>query len=772
VDEERPDDELPRGMPTTVFVSDPSAEAERIAQLLRSRGYLVADVPLTMLVARVAVQRPRVLLVDADADGALDALTKMREIPEAEGIDVVFLGKEGGAVGSVEAALAQDGSGFFKRPVDVPTLLKKLEALTGGPSHGPMARPSTPPPSVSSMSLEAPQRRPGSLPPPSMRDVSGASPPPRGSMHIPRVVAPPAALVPSFAPEERRSPSAQVSNELEQLLAEAERRIGGQVTHESIFPTPEEEIEAVLPADVLASLDEPLEGEEIDEPPEIGAHAKGTTSGGSRLSTGAGTGAGTNAGARLTSPKAPATDPPMPKTHGGGGTHAGTTGGRFTDFLTGQVPLRNDSSGSVPQVDSERPRATSNPPMPSFNAPVPSFNAPAPSLGPPVTAMDPPHALPREAPIVTLADRPPPLAPGVTVGLGLGPSAPMPSVLAPGDAARAVAHAIVTRATGALCIESQEGVRRAVFREGDLVTAASGVDSESLLAFLVARGDLPRDDVQGLVGKLPPFGRHAGAALVAHGHLRQDQLWSVLREHAEWILGRMIQQSTGTALIEIEPPGRLRGEPSVFERSTGAEVFVEVVRRVIAPEDALARLGGPASRIADGPAVQLESECALEPSIGERLQNARGMPIQSLLDRSPEPDAASVLYALDLLGVVEMVRAIGEARHPSPPVPAAGPDSLDEDAVRARVRARLQLVEEGDYFALLGVPRSATSYEVRRAFVDLRRAFEPARILTPQIADLNEDVRKIAIVLDEAYDILRDNARRERYRRAIEGPSA
>jgi hypothetical protein len=759
VEDERPDDELPRGMPTTVFVSDPSAEAERVAQLLRSRGYLVADVPLAMLVARVAVQRPRVLLVDADAEGALDALNKMREIPEAEGIDVVFFGNEGGAVGSVEGALAQDGSGFFKRPVDVPTLLKKLEALTGGPSHGPMARPSTPPPSVSSMSLEPPPRRPGSLPPPSMRDVSAASPPPRGSLNSPRFVAPPAALVPSFAPEERRSPSAQVSTELEQLLAEAERRIGGQVTHESVFPTPEEEIEAVLPADVLASLDEPIDGEEIDEPPEIGAHAKGTTSGGSRLSTGAGTGAGTNAGARVTSPKAPATDPPMPKTHGGG-THAGTTGNRFTDFLTGQVPLRSDSpSGAMPQVDSERPRATTGPPHQSLPA---------------VTAMDPPHALPREAPIVTLADRlpPPSQLPAVTVGLGLGPSAPMPSVLAPGDAARAVAHAIVTRATGALCIESQEGVRRAVFREGDLVTAASGVDSESLLAFLVARGDLPRDDVQGLVGKLPPFGRHAGAALVAHGHLRQDQLWSVLREHAEWILGRMIQQSTGTALIEVEPPGRLRGEPSVFERSTGAEVFVEVVRRVIAPEDALARLGGPTSRIADGPAVQLESECSLEPSIGERIQNARGLPIQSLLDRSPEPDVASVLYALDLLGVVEMVRAIGEARYPSPPASAAGPDSLDEDAVRARVRARLQLVEEGDYFALLGVPRTATSYEVRRAFVDLRRAFEPARILTPQIADLNEDVRKIANVLDEAYDILRDNARRERYRRAIEGPSA
>jgi hypothetical protein len=349
----------------------------------------------------------------------------------------------------------------------------------------------------------------------------------------------------------------------------------------------------------------------------------------------------------------------------------------------------------------------------------------------------------------------------------------MPSVLAPGDSGRALAHAIVNRATGALCIELHDGVRRAVFREGDLVTAASGVDAESLLAFLVARGDLPRDEVQHLMAKLPPFGRHAAAALVAHGHLRQDQLLGVLREHAEWILGRMLQISGGTAVMEAEPPGRLRGEPSVFGGSTGAEIFVEIVRRVVAPEDAIARLGGRASRIGDGPSAQLLEECALDPGIVERLHAARGSSIDALLARSPEPDVASVLYALELLGVCEIHHASPEG---AALAAASGADrsvdALDEDAVRARIRARLQLVEEGDYFALLGVSRDATSYEVRRAFLELRRAFEPSRILTPQIADLSQDVRKIASVLDEAYEILRDTARRERYRRAIDAARA
>jgi curved DNA-binding protein CbpA len=101
-------------------------------------------------------------------------------------------------------------------------------------------------------------------------------------------------------------------------------------------------------------------------------------------------------------------------------------------------------------------------------------------------------------------------------------------------------------------------------------------------------------------------------------------------------------------------------------------------------------------------------------------------------------------------------------------VSAAQVAAIDADAIRETVRARLQIVEDGDYFALLGVARDATGYEVRRAFLELRRAFEPTRILTPEVADLAPDVRKITDVLEEAYEILKDAARRERYRQAIE----
>ena len=732
-DLERPDG-VARSAPVTVFVSDPSAEAEHIAQALRGAGYVVVDVPLSMLVARVAVQRPRVILIDADADGAIESIARVHELSDEGDIDVLFVGKGGETVAGMDDALAREGSGFFARPVDVAALLRKIEVLTGGP---PRAEPrhTTPPPSLPSSRAPAGSSAPHSLPPPSMRSpeirpLSRNTPAPRGSVPTLGSGSSPMELQPTSL---RRPTTLQapLSGELEALLIEAEQRVGGQLGHESMLPSPEEEIEAVLPADVLDSLDEPIDDDEDDAVPDpgLGAIHRGNTTGAgqARVTTGADTGAGTPPRAGSSRPNSvELPSAPPPKTSGG--TNAGSTGASTTGTSRG-TQLRAGGAGSIE----------------------------APSPQPP--AVEP---VARAFPIAPL------IAPVVRVAANDAPA--IPSVLGPSDAPRALAMAITQRQSGVLAFESGGGVRRVVLREGDVVTAASSLDEESLLPFLAARGELPRDRVTQLAGKVPPSGRHAGAALVAHGYMRQDQLWNVLRAHAEWVLARVVALDGGTAEFELDPPARLRGEPSVFGAATGAEVFVEVVRRVVAPAEATSRLGGESSRVAAGQNERLAPECALGAIETEWLSRAQGRTLGEALATAGDPDFAAVLYALTLLEVCEVIQAIGAppSRAAEPSQHAGAPDRLDDEAIRARIRARLQLVDEGDYFSILGVSRDATGYEVKRAFLELRRVFEPSRLLTPALADLVLDVRKIASVLDEAYEILRDTARRDRYRRAID----
>ena len=784
----RPEGSAP-GRSPIVFVSDVSAETERIGDTLRGAGYVVADVPLANLSARVAAQRPSVVLLDVDAEGALEQIAKLRKLPGSGSIDFVYLGNGDGIVKDAEDALSNDGSAFFLRPVDVASLVRKIEALTGGPVARPEARPSTPPPSRGL--LGGPLRDPTSdrpsapsLPAPGVRQPprSPGPPLPMSTTSLADLVDAPRSLA-SFG---------TVSLELQQMLADAELRAEVLTSTEMAVPSPEEEIEAELPADVLASLDEPLDGDEDEEQlgeggrvhhhghhdrDGGGAHAKGTTAGGSRqVTTGSGlrppsTGSQTNE-RRLTSDT-----PPRSITGGGGsGTMAaqrseatrsdgprssdgprGSDGPRSNDGprfdlreVTRADALRRSDDSPPPRIRTEestlaRPRTEDTP------APRPSSWHPPPSI-----AYAPDDLAPRS--------RGPSAAPAKQKGAVV--------VLSPIDARRFFAEAIAGRATGALCFENDGVVRRIVIRDGDLVAAASGGEHESLVHFLAVRGELSRDEAPRLAAKIPPYGRHAGAALVAHGWLRQDQLWVVLRAHAEWIASSILRLPRGSAQLEPDPPGRLRGEPSVFGAATGAEVFVELVRRAVPSDDALERLGGEGARIGDGPNQGLLAECNLPQQDQDLLQRARGGTIADLLARAGDGEILTVLHALALLGIVEVVPAPDFGRRDARRGAQPDVEALDEDALRARVRARLELVEEGDYFSVLGVTRDATGYEVRRAFIELRRTFEPARILTPRLLDLTEDVRKIVLVLEEAYEILRDSARRERYRRAIDARPA
>ncbi len=353
----------------------------------------------------------------------------------------------------------------------------------------------------------------------------------------------------------------------------------------------------------------------------------------------------------------------------------------------------------------------------------------------------------------------------ITAGSGKATSDPgIPIVYGELEGARPLARGIGSRFTGILVLVAAGTSRRVVLHDGDVVTSASDRAEESLVGFLAERGDAStRDVVPKLQARLPASGRHAGAALIAQGYLAQDDLWPVLRAHAEWIIGKAIAMGPGAVEVDDDPPARLKAEPSVFGGATGAEVFVEIVRRVVPVAVALVHLGGAAARLDKGARASLLGECALSEAEQAVVRSAPGRTVGELCAEG-EGDLAPVLWAtveLGVLGVLAAARASAEARSPEV-------DPIDDDAVRSKVRARTALVREGDYFSLLGIPRSATAYEIKRAYLELRRAFEPARLLTAKTVDLLDDVELSLEVVDEAYDILRDTNRRERYRRAIE----
>ena len=239
----------------------------------------------------------------------------------------------------------------------------------------------------------------------------------------------------------------------------------------------------------------------------------------------------------------------------------------------------------------------------------------------------------------------------------------------------------------------------------------------------------------------------------------------MLRAHAEWLLGRTLAVERGSGDLESELPARLQSEPAVFGGATGAEVLIETLRRVLVPEQALHALGGPNGRLAIGQYRSLLNECALTNQETHIVEQCVGKKISQILTEAGSNDFAAALVALVALGIVNVLaptaREMAEQKAEPPR------DAFDDAAVRSKIGLRRALVDEGDYFAILGVDREATGYEIRHAYLDLRREFDPKALLTAATAELRDDVDIIVEVLDEAYDVLRDAARRERYRRAL-----
>jgi len=104
---------------------------------------------------------------------------------------------------------------------------------------------------------------------------------------------------------------------------------------------------------------------------------------------------------------------------------------------------------------------------------------------------------------------------------------------------------------------------------------------------------------------------------------------------------------------------------------------------------------------------------------------------------------------------------------PAPPPPAAepGPPSVEaaSEELRALVLARHAPVEEGDYFAVLGVSPDANVLDLRRAHDQILRETEPERLGPALMRELAAQVEAIRAVAGEALRILSDDDLRPRY---------
>jgi hypothetical protein len=764
-----------------VLVSGRSIELNALAQRLGAAGATVAR--LRDGASELSGTAPDFVICDLASDGALSKLEEFWGDAAEPRPGLVTLGSPRSDLSEAQLILLAQARQRYPRPLDIQSIsLEILGALR-------QPRPSTRTPQSNTELSYAPGR-PRSSRAPRLATTPPVVPTQEPAPSTHTVSMPPPALDDSAPPASQKlgPPALEhsvVSPELESLLAEAERRVQAQISlqNDAVASTPADAGGTRLPDDVWDALAEPLDDDadnlvadvslEDGPPPSPLADELVPRSlpapGDSTMPPGLWKNpVDDDTGSHAPSPDSEQTNGSQNPLTAAGHLALPATLGPTRDIALRSAEAPQDDRDSHPTAAPESP---STPPPAAQTRPVekrPPWPASAPSAlqsselpGPAPSESQPPGTLGAE---VTSSG-----ANGAD-GDAASPPLELPGALVRGAPALVMGRAVRQRFTGCLAFEVDQGLRRVVFKDGDVVISTSAVHGESLVSFLVQRGDLGSDIAVQIEHRIPPFGRHAGAALIARGLLEQNELWPVLRAHAEWVLAQLLLIERGAVQMEYPVPERLAAEPAVFGGATGAEVLVEVIQRVVPPAQALGYLGSEGVGFTQGSAAGLLSECALSPRQLALVERAEQVELAELLEEAgDEPMLPCVLYALSVLEVLKTI--VHQRRRPPRSArgrPARVPDPIDDDAVRAKIQARRALVDEGDYFALLGVPRAATGYDIRRSYVELRRQFDPAEVMRQSTLDLQEDLDTILEVLDEAYEILRDQQRRERYRRAIE----
>ena len=297
-------------------------------------------------------------------------------------------------------------------------------------------------------------------------------------------------------------------------------------------------------------------------------------------------------------------------------------------------------------------------------------------------------------------------------------------------------------------------VKQVWWRRGEPVYAASTAGADGLLQRLQARGLVGRGQQAAarlIDGELVASARR----LVQSGLLKPREQHEVVRDAVQRICESLCGDAAERWQVDHEPaPAELElGTPVLAMLAAGARFG----------------LGRDRMRAAlpDSAALHLDVDDIGALAAALRVPGAEDW--LGLLDGSRELGqlvAEDGIDERDLWAVGCVLLAAG----------LAAPVAADAEAAlvaidRRRIDERLALARDSDYFSLLGVGREAGRAELLRAHADLRETFADEQLEPRTREELADALAELHAALDEACEVLLDEALRSAYLAQLPGES-
>ncbi|HEX4406630.1 MAG TPA: DUF4388 domain-containing protein, partial [Polyangia bacterium] len=343
-----------------------------------------------------------------------------------------------------------------------------------------------------------------------------------------------------------------------------------------------------------------------------------------------------------------------------------------------------------------------------------------------------------------------------------GAPAPVESgKLAEGDVAAQLGRIYLQRLTGRLVLRRDAVEKVIFFDRGAAILGMSSDPEDRMGEMLLRQGRLTEAQLERASADAPRAERRLGVVLVEQGLIKPTELAVVVRRHFEEIIYSAFGWEEGDWSLG---PGQPSQEIVLLDEHPAA-IILAGVRRKYGATRLLRCLGGKhqllrlaTSRVPgrDGE-VDLLTRMAMtieERAIAALFDGTRTLDEVRAVAGAREEAVCGIAWALSVLGQLE--RAPARVAEPARAAQHAPSD-------RERVLARHALVEEGDYFQVLDLPRGAGVEEVQRAHDRLMRELAPTSLDAELVAELGAELRAIRAVLDEALRVLGAPAMRVRY---------
>ncbi len=300
--------------------------------------------------------------------------------------------------------------------------------------------------------------------------------------------------------------------------------------------------------------------------------------------------------------------------------------------------------------------------------------------------------------------------------------------------------------------------------EGRIAGAASSLLHESLLDRARADGLIDTraaTELRLLRGMSPA---ELIEQLRARGHLREQELVPLLQRHAEGVvLEALSEPHTRYRIHPASPPeDMLLASPP---RGLW-ELALEALKRTLDGEAWLMQFGGLDAVPSAGETWPQISSLDLPDRERTFLSRIDGeTPVGALLLGAGlrQRQALTLLAACTTLSLIDVQPAPEAAANAQ--APAFDPQLTVLDI--ERLESKFREVQEADYFAILGVTRSAGGEEIHRALERLAAEYDPLRFAGHEDARLQHHARAVQEALTEAAGVLADDRLRQSYARSL-----